>query len=103
MFLRSVSGPGHVALGRHGLRDAEVGQPRLHLAALDLRQVEDIVDHFQQGLARLLDVQHVPLLLFVQGVDRAEDFAKAEGCCLVAVRSSWLMVARKSLLSMFSS
>ena len=70
--------PGHVALGRHHLADAEVRQPRLHLAALDLGQVEDVVDHLQQRLARLLDVQHVPLLLVVQGVDRAEDLAEAE-------------------------
>ena len=40
--------PGHVALGGDHLVDAELGQPRLHLAALDLRQVEDVVDHLQQ-------------------------------------------------------
>ncbi len=70
--------PGHVALRRDHLGDPEIGQARLHLAAFHLRQIEDVVDHFQQGLARLLDVQHVALLLVVQRVDRPQDFAEAE-------------------------
>ena len=71
MFFRSVSGRAMSHCAAITWRDAEIGQPDFHLAAFDLGQVEDVVDHLQQRLARLLDVLHVALLLVVQRVDRA--------------------------------
>ena len=70
--------PGHVALGRHNLGNAEIGKPRIHLAALDFSQIENVVDHFQKRFARLLNVLHITLLLVVQGIDRAQNLAKAK-------------------------
>jgi hypothetical protein len=48
------------------LVDAEVGEPHFHLAAFDLGQVQNVIDHFQQRLAGLLDIADVALLLFVE-------------------------------------
>ena len=78
MFFFSASGPRHIGLGGNDLLHAEIGEADLHLAAFHLGQVEDVVDHFQQGLARLLDVLHVAFLLVVQGVDAGQDLAEAQ-------------------------
>ena len=66
MFFFSVSGRAMSHWAVTTWLDAEIGQPDVHLAAFDLGQVEDVVDHFQQHAARLLDVLHVAFLLLVQ-------------------------------------
>ena len=102
MFLRSVSGRAmsHWAETTGSMRKSR--QPDFHLAAFDLGQVENVVDHLQQHLARRLDVLHVALLLVVERGDRLEHVAEADDA-LSGVRSSWLIVARKSLFSRFIS
>ena len=78
MFFLSVSGRAmsHWAAITCSMRNS--AKPDFHLAAFDLGQVEDVVDHVQQHLARLLDVLHVALLLVVQRLDRAQHVAEAD-------------------------
>ena len=64
--------PGHVALRRRPARRSELAQADLHLAAFDLGQVENVVDHVQQHPAGALDVADVALLLVVERVDAAQ-------------------------------
>jgi hypothetical protein len=54
----------------YGVFEVEVLRRQLHLARLDLRQVEDLVDQLKLELARRDDVSHVLVLLLVE---RAED------------------------------
>ena len=89
--------PGHVALCRDDRLDAELRQSRCHLAALDLRQVENVVDHVQERPARLLDVLHVAFLLLVQGVDRVEHVAEAQNA---VQRRSQLVAHRREEIAL---
>ena len=91
MFFFSVSGRAMSHWAPITCSIAEVGQPDLHLAALDLGQVEDVVDHVQEHPARLLDVLHVALLFVVQRGDRAQHVAEAEDAVqrACAARGSW--------------
>ncbi|GAA3067997.1 hypothetical protein GCM10020254_09660 [Streptomyces goshikiensis] len=69
----------------------------VHLAGLDLRQVEDVVDQLEQvragGVddARVLDLLGGEVAGGVLGEQLGEDQQAVEG-----VRSSWLMLARNS-------
>ena len=78
-------------------------EPDLHLAAFDLGQIEDVVDHVQQHPARLLDV----LARSASACRRATSIEPSTSLkprmLLSGVRSSWLMVARKSLFRRFIS
>ena len=56
MVTSGRDGVGHLP---HQIRDRELLGQQLHLARLDLRQVEDIVDDRQQMLARLVDLLQV--------------------------------------------
>src|SRR5262249_53401378 len=58
--------------------NAELLQPQLHLAGLDLGQVEDVVDEVEQLFAARLDVAHPALLFVVELVARAQHLAEAE-------------------------
>ena len=59
----------HLALGGDHRPDAELGQPHIHLAGLDLSQVQDVVDQVQQQAAGLADVLSVAFLLVRQRID----------------------------------
>ncbi len=69
MFFRSASGRAmsHWAETTEAMPNS-VG-PDFHLAAFDLGQVQNVVDHLQQHPAGALDVVDVALLLVVERVD----------------------------------
>ena len=70
--------PGQRGEGLADVADREVLGPDLHLAALDLGQVEDVVDHPQEHLARGLDVRRVPPLPVVELVGAGEDLGEPD-------------------------
>ena len=77
--------------------------PHLHLAGLDLGQVENVVDEGEQLLAAGLNVAHPAMLLVGQAARRMSSTSLKPRMLLSGVRSSWLIVARKSLLRRFDS
>ena len=70
--------PGHVALRGDERADLELAEADFHLAAFDLGQVENVVDHVEQHPAGTLDVADVAQLLVVERLDAAEHVAEAE-------------------------
>src|SRR4051812_32685035 len=58
--------PGQADQALADVADREVLGADLHLAALDLGQVEDVVDHPQEHLARRLDIRRVSTLTLVE-------------------------------------
>ena len=78
MFFRSAIGRARFVERLADVADREVLGADLHLAALDLGQVEDVVDHPQEHLARGLDVRRVPPLPLVELVAAGEDLGEAD-------------------------
>ena len=78
MFFRSAIGRAQVRQALADVADREVLGADLHLAALDLGQVEDVVDHRQEHLARRLDVAGVPAVPLVELVGAGEDLGEAD-------------------------
>ena len=78
MFLRSATGLREVREALADVADREVLAANLHLAALDLGQVEDVVDHRQEHPAGRLDVAGVTAVALVELVGPGEDLGKTD-------------------------
>ena len=76
--------PHHVALSRHNRFHVKQDRADLHFASLNLRQIEDVVDHFQEHASGGADVLHIAALLVIERLDRSQNIRKAddavEGC-----------------------
>ena len=72
---------------------------RFQAPGLDLRQVENVVDEFEQVQRVLVDMAQEPALLVRQRAPSISSRSSSEKPMMVCsgVRSSWLMLARKSL------
>ena len=70
--------PRQVGQSLADIPDREVLGADLHLSALDLGQVEDIVDHRQQHLARGLDVSGISSVPLVELVGAGKDLGEAD-------------------------
>ena len=83
------------------IADDERLERHAHLAGFDLREVEDAVDQLEQVLAGRLDAAEVGDRRLFAAVGRLLLRAARcrGGCAFSGVRSSWLMLARKSLLA----